>query len=258
MVVRVQKIISSNSVISRRKAEDLIREGRVKVNGVVVSLGACADVSKDKIFVDGVLLKESKKVYLVINKPAGVVTSTFDPNEKTVMKLLPSKFRNLNLYPVGRLDKDTEGLLILTNDGDFANSVMHPSNNVKKTYEGYCKGVLSSRDISILRRGVPLDEGIARCSLKVVHEVDSSFFEIVLETGWNRQIRRMFEFVHHEVFRLRRIKIGGLSLSVLGEDFFREFSLLELKNLIGIKKSEKFAESVQPRPKGRGMTEHFH
>ena len=234
--VRVQKIICNNSSVSRRKAEDLIREGRVFVNGEVAVLGSVADPLVDEVRVDKDVVRVVKKVYLLMNKPAGLVTSVFDPNERTIMSVLPDKFKDLNVYPVGRLDKDTTGLLILTNDGDFANYVMHPSNNIKKTYDGVCLGNLSKNDIVALRTGIKLDEGIAKCDIKIIPSVEQTVFEIVLETGWNRQIRRMFDALNHEVVSLRRIKIGGLSLDILGNNVVKEFSKEELEKRLNNKK----------------------
>lgn len=230
--IRVQKIISNNSNISRRKAEELIKQGRIKINKTIAKIGDTAS-SEDKIFVDDKQIKTQKKLYLAIDKEAGYVTSTKDPHEKTIMKLLPSKYKDKNLYPAGRLDKDTEGLLIMTNDGDFANQIMHPSNNIKKTYEGICLGKLSKKDIESLRNGIKLEEGIAKCQIKIIPEKEQTSFEIILETGWTRQIRRMFQEIGHEVIKLRRTKIGELHINDLKGKKLREYNKEEITKKIG-------------------------
>lgn len=228
---RVQKIISNNSNISRRKAEELIKERRIKINDTIAKIGDTAS-PQDKIFVDDKQIITQKKLYLAIDKEAGYVTSTKDPHEKTVMKLLPTKYKNKNLYPAGRLDKETEGLLIITNDGDFANQIMHPSNNIKKTYEGICLGNLSKKDINALRNGIKLEEGIAKCQIKINSEKEQTFFEIILETGWTRQIRRMFQEIGHEVIKLRRTKIGELHIKDLNGKKIKEYNKEEIINKI--------------------------
>jgi pseudouridine synthase len=167
-----------------------------------------------------------------MNKPTGCVTSTFDPHEKTIMSLVSQKYKDYNVYPVGRLDKDTEGLIILTNDGDFANKIMHPSNNTTKTYEGVCIGRLSKKDIETLRRGVKLDEGIAKCKITIEPDKEQTVFEIILETGWTRQIRRMFDAIGHEVKQLRRTKIGNLTLKELDTQELKEYTKTELEKKI--------------------------
>lgn len=233
--IRVQKIICNNSDISRRKAEKLIDDGKVKVNGVIVSLGASADPFKDEILVNNKRIVLVEKKYLALNKPVGCVTSTFDPHEKTVMKYIPKKFGSFNLFPVGRLDKDSEGLLLLSNDGDFANKVMHPSNNVKKTYRGVVSGVLSKKDISSLRSGVVLEEGVAKCKIKFEVLKGETLFEVTIDTGWNRQIRRMFEVLGFEVVKLKRVRIGKLDLKDLEGKLYKEYSKSEIEEKIGLK-----------------------
>ena len=230
--IRVQKIISNNTSYSRRAAEKLIEEGRVKVNNEIIKIGATANPERDEISIDDKKIKTIKKIYIAINKPRGYVTSTHDPHEKTIMKIIPPKYKDQNIYPAGRLDKDTEGLLILTNDGDFANKIMHPSNNIKKTYEGIALGKLSKKDIEQLRGGIKLDEGIAKCKIKITPEKERTRFEIILETGWTRQIRRMFEAIGHEVIELRRTKIGNMHIDELGGKEIKEYNKQEIENKI--------------------------
>ncbi|MFP4568255.1 MAG: pseudouridine synthase [Candidatus Woesearchaeota archaeon] len=230
--IRVQKIISTNTNYSRRAAEKLIEEGRIRVNNKIIKIGTSADPTHDKIKIDNQEIKIIKKAYLLMNKPPGYVTSTHDPHEKTIMKLLPQKYKDLNVYPAGRLDKDTEGLLILTNDGDFANNIMHPTNNIKKTYEGVALGKLSKKDIDALKRGIKLEEGIAKCEIKITPDIEKTIFEIKLETGWTRQIRRMFDAVGHDVMLLRRTKIGNLTLDELKDEPIKEYTKEELERKI--------------------------
>ncbi len=225
---RVQKIISNNTTISRRKAEDLIREGKVRVNNETISIGATA-TEKDKIEVNGEEIKKIRKIIIAIDKETGHVTSTKDPHEKTVMKQLPKKYKDLNLKPVGRLDKDTTGLLIMTNDGYLANWIMHPSNGIKKTYEGQTKQELKEQDLQRLRSGVQLEEGIAKCEAK---QKSKNEFEITLETGWTRQIRRMLETIGHEVVKLRRTKIGNLNIEDLEGKEIKEYNKEEITKKI--------------------------
>ena len=225
---RVQKIISNNTHISRRKAEDLIREGKVRVNNETINIGATA-TEKDKIEVNGDEIKKTRKTIIAIDKEKGYVTSTKDPHEKTIMKTLPQKYKDQNLKPAGRLDKDTTGLLILTNDGDLANWIMHPSNNIKKTYEGKTTKELKEQDLKKLREGIKLDERIAKCEAR---KINDDKFEIILQTGWTRQIRRMLEAIGHEVIELRRTKIGNLNIKDLNNKPIKEYNKQELTDKI--------------------------
>jgi 23S rRNA pseudouridine2605 synthase len=229
---RVQKIISNNTEISRRKAEELIKEGRVRVNNEIITIGTSANQEKDEIKINNETIKIITKKYIAINKPRGYVTSTHDPHEKTIMKIIPEKYKDYNIYPVGRLDKDTEGLLLMTNDGDFANKIMHPTNNIKKTYEGIALGKLSKKDIEQLRGGIKLDEGIAKCEIKITPEKERTRFEIKLETGWTRQIRRMFDAIGHEVIELRRTKIGNMHIDELEREQIKEYTKKEIEQKI--------------------------
>lgn len=228
---RVQKIISECGITSRRKAEELIEKGKVKVNDKVITIGDKADITTDKIVVEGKLLKPQKRVYLALNKPKGLVTSTKDPHEKTIMDLVPQKYRKLNVFPVGRLDKHTEGLLFLTNDGDFANQIMHPSNKTEKKYEGIVAGNLSKENVDKIRSGIVMEEGIARCKIFTKPMEGNTFFIITIKTGWNRQVRRMFEAVGHKVINLKRTAVGNFTLDHLGKKRIQELSSYEMKKI---------------------------
>ncbi len=218
---RVQKVIAMAGIASRRSAEELVREGRVKVNGAVVTeLGTKVDPFKDHLKVDDRRIAvETHKVYLLLNKPGGYITSTVDPEGRpTVMDLLPRV--KARVYPVGRLDYDTEGLLLLTNDGDLAHALMHPSSEVKKTYWVKVKGHVSQAEVEKVERGgISLPAGkTLPCNMRVVREFDNNaWVEVVIHEGRKRQVRLMMEKIGHPVIKLKRVgygflKIGGLAL----------------------------------------------
>lgn len=232
MEKRIQKIISECGITSRRNAEELIIQGKVKVNGKIAKIGEKADLDKDKIIVNGRLLKDVEKIYLAINKPAGLVTSTKDPHEKTIMEIIPEKFKKMKVYPVGRLDKYTEGLLFLTNDGDFANLLMHPRYSIEKRYEGLCSGIISKEEQEKIKNGIKLEEGLAKGKIFSKSLKDNSYFVIKINTGWNRQIRRMMESIGHKVLRLKRTDIGKYSLENLGRKRIKILSKREVEELI--------------------------
>jgi 23S rRNA pseudouridine2605 synthase len=234
MLERIQKIIAAAGVTSRRAAEELIAEGRVRVNGqVVTEAGTKADASKDHIKVDGKLINpQQPKVYVMLNKPAGYVTTMSDPEGRhTVQDLL--KGIKARVYPVGRLDYNTEGMLILTNDGDFAHLITHPKHEFPKTYLAKVKGVLEESQISSLEQGIYLDDGkTAPAKLKKVRKEEAnSWLEITIHEGRKRQVRRMFDRVGHSVIRLKRIRTGGMALGGLPEGAFRYLTPSEVRGL---------------------------
>src|SRR5215471_6351862 len=223
---RLQKIIAAAGVASRRKAEDLIASGRVQVNGqVVTELGSKADPEHDHIRVDGKLLHGPERYsYIVLNKPKGYVTTVSDPeNRPTVMDLVRSV--RGRVYPVGRLDWASEGLLLLTNDGELANGLMKASSNVPKTYVVKTAGQPEEAKIEKLRRGVSIAEKGGRrvrtapAKIKLIREGDNPWLEVTIEEGRNRQIRKMFEEVGHHVEKIRRVKYGPLALDVPPGEF---------------------------------------
>ena len=234
MEERIQKIISAAGVTSRRAAEQLITEGRVKVNGkVVTELGTKADASKDHIKVDGKLINPHQPpTYIMLNKPAGFVTTMSDPEGRpTVEHLL--KGVKTRVYPVGRLDYNTEGLLLLTNDGDFAHLITHPKHEFPKTYLAKVKGVLEDGMIDMLERGVFLQDGkTAPARIKKIRKEEAnSWVEITIHEGRKRQVRRMFDHVGRSVIKLKRTKTGTLSLGDLPEGSFRHLTLDEVNAL---------------------------
>ncbi len=245
MLERIQKILSAAGVCSRREAEELILEGKVRVNGRIVSeLGQKADIGKDVIKVGNrVVGRESgRKIYLLLNKPKGYVTTTKDPQgRKTVMELLGRGLSagdrstgGARVYPVGRLDYDSEGMLILTNDGDFANAVMHPSKEVQKTYEVKVKGVMGDAEFNRLAGGVRLSDGItapAKVRKRKLAEANS-WIEITIHEGRNRQVRRMCEALGHPVQKLKRTKVGPVSMGALPPGGYRELTPSEVRALL--------------------------
>ena len=230
MEQRLQKIIAEMGIASRRKAEEIILEGRVTVNGRPAAIGMKADPTRDHIKVDGKLLtRPEKRVYYVFHKPRGVLTSMGDPQGR------PSVSEYLGgipqrVFPVGRLDYDSEGLLLLTNDGDFAHSVLHPSKKMPKTYLVKVKGVLENDEIEKLRTGVRIDGRMtAPAKVKKVKKFESnSWIEVTIHEGRKRQIRRMLERVGHQVIRLMRIRINGIEMGPLGPGAYRKLTMAEM------------------------------
>jgi len=223
MEKRLQKILSEMGITSRRKAEDLIFEGRVTVNGRIATIGTKADPVKDHIKVNGkLLIRPEPKVYIMLNKPKDVVTSLHDPEGRPTVKdfLKGVKYR---VFPVGRLDYDSEGLLLLTNDGDFAHAVLHPSKKISKTYLVKVKGIPEEDKIEKLKTGVKLVERMtAPVKVKRIRETENnSWLEIIIYEGKKRQIRRMLEKIGHDVLKLKRIRVDGLELGKLEPGTFR-------------------------------------
>lgn len=232
---RLQKIMAQAGVASRRKCEELILSGVVAVNGETVNtLGVKVDPTTDTITVNGKPLLGEKKVYLVMNKPKGVITSASDPQgRKIVSDFLPGIKERV--YPVGRLDYDTEGLLLLTNDGEFANLLTHPSHHVPKTYWATVKGVPHGTSLEKLQNGIKLEDGMTAPAEVEYHDVDTeknqATIVITIYEGRNRQVRRMFDAIKHPVIRLKRVKFGELQLQNLQRGKFRHLTEREIKEL---------------------------
>src|SRR5258706_3286443 len=236
---RLQKIIAAAGIASRRKAEELISAGLVSVNGTTVTeLGTKADAATDHIKVSGKLLRGPEELkYIVMNKPNGTMTTVTDPDGRpTIMDLLQGV--HAHLYPVGRLDYNSEGLLLLTNDGDLAQRLMHASTHVPKTYLVKVSGVPEESQIQKLREGVMIEEGdrgsrrlrTAPAQIKTFKEAENPWFEVTLIEGRNRQIRKMFEAIGHHVEKIRRIQYGPLVLDCEPGEF-RELRPYEVKAL---------------------------
>lgn len=215
---RLQKILAQNGIASRRKAEELIAAGKVKVNGRPVSLGDKADPVKDVIAVCGkrLMVQPEETVYVMLNKPRGYVTTMSDEKgRKCVADLVESV--GARVYPIGRLDKDSEGLLLFTNDGEFANAMMHPSTHVPKQYRVTLRGAITDEQLNKFAEGIELDGKMTLpAEITVLEEsAERTVVTVVLREGRNRQIRRMFETFGLEVIRLKRTHIGGVKLGVL-------------------------------------------
>src|SRR2546425_3310377 len=234
---RLQKIIAAAGIASRRKAEELITSGRVVVNGqVVTALGSKADSEHDHIRVDGKLLPGTQRhVYLLLNKPKGYVTTLSDPEKRpTVMDLVRGV--GSRVYPVGRLDYASEGLLLLTNDGDLAHSLMKAASHVPKTYVVKVSGKPAEEKLARLRQGLSIstDEQkrvkTAPAKIRLIRDAPNPWYEITLIEGRNRQIRRMFEEIGHHVEKIRRVRYGPLALDV-EPGKFRLLTLQEVAKL---------------------------
>jgi len=232
--IRLQRVIAQAGLASRRAAEEMIRQGRVVVNGhVVTELGARVDPLKDKILVDRrPVLPAAQKVHLLFYKPKNCVTTVKDPQgRKTVMDFIADA--KVRLFPVGRLDYDAEGLIILTNDGDLAHRLQHPRFGVSKTYQVKVMGHPDEHTVGRLRDGVQLEEGkTAPADVSVTHRLaKAAWLRIVLQQGWNRQIKRMCEAVGHPVLKIKRTEYGPLKVGRLTGGTYRILKSFEIDQL---------------------------
>lgn len=247
---RLQKLMAAAGIASRRAAEEMILEGRVTVNGQKVKeLGAKADLAKDHVKVDGKLLRISeKRRYILVNKPRGIVVTADDPQERdTVYSILKGRVGE-RVVPVGRLDADSEGLLILTDDGTLVHKLAHPSGGCKKEYEVKVSGIPSPDKLAKLSRGVTLDDGVktAPCEMELVETTPerdgaggNAWLKVVLGEGRSRQIRRMFASVGHPVSKLRRVAIGPIRDRALKPGEFRDLSPEEVQALFSIRPARR-------------------
>jgi 23S rRNA pseudouridine2605 synthase len=233
-MTRLQKVLAERGVASRRASEELMREGRVRVNGAVVREMGTRVAPDARIEVDGRAVgAPPRHRYVLLNKPRGIVSTARDERGRpTVVEALGARER---LYPVGRLDEDSEGLVLLTNDGAWAERVLHPRHGHEREYEVLVSGAVPQSAIGALRRGIALDEGIAR-AVRVAapsRGPRGSLLRIVLRTGWKRQVRRMCAAVGLRVLRLRRTRIGPLALGRLRPGAWRELTAREVRALGG-------------------------
>ena len=234
---RLQKIIANSGYTSRRKAEELIKQGLVKVNGKVIYELGCKVNSNDLIEVEGNQIKKQMKEYYLLYKPRGVVTTTNDDkNRKTVVDLIETEKR---IYPVGRLDYDTTGILILTNDGELTNILTHPKNNIDKIYIAKVKGLIGKKEINKLEMGVYIDNvktSKAKARIKKYDKKsDTSIVELTIHEGRNHQVKKMFESIGYEVLKLKRERFAFLTLDGLKSGEYRSLSIKEVKKLYSLK-----------------------
>ncbi|MGG4453093.1 pseudouridine synthase [Brevibacillus porteri] len=232
---RLQKVLAHAGVASRRHCEELIAQGKVQVNGQVVrEQGIKVDPLKDKIVVNGQQVKLEQHVYLLLYKPTGVITSVTDPRGRRVVIDLLKGIKE-RVYPVGRLDYDTSGLLLLTNDGELANRLAHPSYEIDKVYRAWVKGIPSQDEVRKLATGIRLEDGMTSPGqsklLKTESNCQRALVELTIHEGRNRQVRRMCEAIGHPVLTLERIRLGFLTLDGLKPGEFRKLTQEEVESL---------------------------
>lgn len=234
---RIDKILSNMGYGTRKEVKQLIRSGLVELDGTVVKdSGQLADAECQKIMVEGRRLLYRKYIYIMMNKPQGVISATEDNCEKTVIDLLPEEFRVYNPFPVGRLDKDTEGLLLITNDGQLSHRLLSPKKHVPKAYTAMVRGRVTEEDVEAFSRGVTLEDGYKTMAsqLLILERGSVSSVEITIYEGKFHQVKRMFQSVGKEVIYLKRISMGELKLDeALKPGSFRELNENE-RRLIGI------------------------
>jgi 23S rRNA pseudouridine2605 synthase len=232
--VRLQKILAAAGVASRRHAEDLLRQGRVSVNGRIATVGDSAEPDRDVVAVDGAPVEREPLAYWVVHKPRGVLTTVHDPHGRpTVLDLVPA--RHARLFPVGRLDRETEGLVLLTNDGRIAQTLLHPSHEVEREYRVTVSGRIAATSLARLAEGVMLEDGVtapARVGRPTWRAASGTTrFTLILIEGRKRQIRRALELLGHPVVALLRVRMGPLRLGRLPSGAARRLSHRERKSL---------------------------
>lgn len=242
--IRLQKHLSECGVASRRKAEELIEQGKVKINGRVAVLGDKVDPKRDKVTVRGkTVVAVTQKVYIMLHKPRGFVTTMSDERDRKCVSDLV-KDVGVKVFPVGRLDRNSEGLLIMTNDGELANILTHPSSHVNKTYRVTVSGAVNDEQIEKLSTGIKLDGTMTLpCDVFVMErKEDRTVLGFIIHEGRNRQIRRMCEAVGLEVIRLKRTEIAGVKLGMLPQGSWRPLNEREMQRLENISKSKDGAK----------------
>lgn len=231
--IRLQKFLAQAGIASRRAVEEMIRRGRVEVNGRVAEIGCRVDPARDRILLDGEVVSSlEEKIYLAFYKPRDCITSARDPQgRKTVFDYLPDL--SSRVFPVGRLDYDAEGLLILTNDGELANRLLHPRYGILKVYEVKVQGHPNEKALENLRTGIVLEEGTtAPAGADIIRELPrAAWLRIVLHQGWNRQIKRMCEAVGHPVLKIKRIAYGPVRLGSLRPGASRRLAHGEIRRI---------------------------
>lgn len=241
---RLQKRIAASGVASRRKAEELIKEGKVKVNDEVITEMGFLVKDSDIVKVNNQIIMANEKVYYVLHKPSGYICSVSDDKmRKTVIDLLPTEIKNYNVFPIGRLDYDTKGVLLLTNDGDFMYQMVGPKSGVEKEYLARCEGIITDLDLLPLKKGLTY-KGVkylpAFVSIESIDRThNSSLVKIIITEGKNHQVKNMFEAINHKVKKLTRTRFGSVTLENLPLGCVRPLTIHEIKTLYGKSKQEK-------------------
>lgn len=241
MAERLQKMIAEAGIASRRKAEELIQQGKVKVNGVVITEMGYKASYEDEIVVNGKLIEKEEKVYYLLNKPSGYICSVSDDKgRKTILECMQGIQKRI--FPVGRLDYDTTGLIILTNDGEFANAMMHPRYHLPKTYEVAMDGILTDQMMMMLEKGIQLEDGKTLPAevflLQRKESANRTVIQLTIREGRNRQIKRMMEYFHCKVTRLNRIQYGFLEIGNLRQGQYRKLRSYEVRKLMNLAEKE--------------------
>lgn len=233
---RLQKYIANCGIASRRKAEEMIAEGRVSVNGEVVTEQGVKVTDKDIVCVDGKVIESVEHVYYVMNKPRGVISSVNDEKgRKTVISILPEELQTKRVYPVGRLDYDTKGVLVLTNDGEFMNTLVGPQSNLEKEYLARVEGIFKKEHLSKICSGIKIDDYTTRKCRGYIKSVDaknnSSLVGLIIKEGKYHQVKKMFESLGFNVKRLTRIRFGEITTEGIKEGDVRQLTIHEVKRL---------------------------
>ncbi len=233
--IRLNKFIANAGVCSRREADNLITEGLIKVNGKVVKEMGLKVKKTDKVVYKGRTLRSQPHQYVLLNKPRGFITTTNDPQERKTVMSLVEKACDERIYPVGRLDRDTSGLLLFTNDGETAKKLTHPSHKVKKIYQVELDKPIGKEDFRAVLKGIELEDGLVPVNELAIIGDDSSVLGIEIHIGRNRVVRRIFEHLGYDVKRLDRVMFGSLTKKNLPRGKFRHLSPKEIMALKGIK-----------------------
>lgn len=241
---RLQKRIANSGICSRRKAEELILNGKVMVNGVIVSELGVKVSSSDLISINGKILEKINKVYYVINKPRGVVCTVNDPKKRTtILDIIPDEIKKTRIYPIGRLDYDTKGVLLLTNDGEFMNQLVGPKSGIEKEYLARVKGIIKLNSIKKLTTGIMINNKLTLPAIVNIESIDqqnnSSLVRIIITEGNYHQVKEMFNAVGHEVKKLTRVRFGNIVINQLKEGEIRSLTIHEIKTLYALSKQKK-------------------
>lgn len=232
---RIDKVLASQGTLSRKDVKEMMKKGRVSVNEVIVKDGGFKiDAQKDTVTIDGEKLSLKKHVYIMLNKPQGVVSASTSDEDKTVVDLVPNELFRKGLFPAGRLDKDTTGFVLITDDGDFAHKILSPKNHIFKTYLARLQHKLTDSDIKMIENGITLGDGtnLKEAKVKIIEDTDSPLVEIMICEGKYHQVKRMFAAADNKVVALHRSKMGKLELdSTLKAGECREITSEELEKI---------------------------